>query len=43
MSLKFSGGYLRRVSYMYNFAGVLDLVALAALAGLTIGIQKIRR
>jgi hypothetical protein len=32
VSLKFSGGDLRRVSYTYNLAGVLDRNLLAALA-----------
>jgi hypothetical protein len=32
MSLKFSGGHLRMVSYTYNFADVLNLKILAELA-----------
>jgi hypothetical protein len=32
VSLKFSGGHLRRVSYTYNFAGVLNFNVFATLA-----------
>jgi hypothetical protein len=34
MSWRCCGNHRRKVSYRYNLAGVLDLAALAALAGL---------